>query len=112
MNAGFEDCTLLNEILNKTNDNISKSIELFTKERVKDAHAISDLAHYNYVEMRDLVNSPLYNARKQLDEYLFKIIKDKWTPLYVSVTFSDMSYSECITNRKQQNRVNFKFYFS
>lgn len=105
MNAGFEDCTILNEILEMTNDNILKTIELFSLQRVKDAHAISELAMYNYLEMRDFVNRPTYQIRNKFDNFLFWLLKDNWIPLYISVTFSEMTYSQCILNREWQNKV-------
>lgn len=56
MNAGFEDCTILTELFNSHGSDLEKILEEFTATRWQDAHAISDLAMYNYVEMRDLVN--------------------------------------------------------
>ncbi|XP_066150173.1 kynurenine 3-monooxygenase isoform X2 [Euwallacea fornicatus] len=105
MNAGFEDCTILNEILNETDDDIQKSIELFTERRREDAFAISDLALYNYEEMRDLVTKPSYRARKAIDKYMSKMWPKFWVPLYNSVSFSHMGYQQCIENRKWQNGV-------
>ncbi|XP_066248360.1 kynurenine 3-monooxygenase [Euwallacea similis] len=105
MNAGFEDCTVLNEILNETDDDIQKSIVLFTERRRGDAFAISDLALYNYKEMRDLVTKPSYQARKVIDTYLAKIWPKFWVPLYNSVSFSHMGYRQCVENRKWQNKM-------
>lgn len=56
MNAGFEDCTILTELFNQHGSDLEKILEEFSDKRWEDAHAISDLAMYNYVEMRDLVN--------------------------------------------------------
>lgn len=105
MNAGFEDCLILDKILEKYNNDFSKAIEEFTEVRKDDAHAICDLAMYNYVEMRDLVNKNSYHLRKKLDDLLFKLLPDVWIPLYNSVTFSHMGYKSCIENRKWQDKV-------
>lgn len=56
MNAGFEDCSILTELFNKYDNNLEVILKEFSEQRWEDAHAISDLAMYNYVEMRDLVN--------------------------------------------------------
>ena len=56
MNAGFEDCTILSELFDKHGTNLEKILTEFSETRWEDAHAICDLAMYNYVEMRDLVN--------------------------------------------------------
>lgn len=56
MNAGFEDCSILTELFNKNGSDLEKILTEYSNMRWQDAHAISDLAMYNYVEMRDLVN--------------------------------------------------------
>ncbi|NP_001034500.1 kynurenine 3-monooxygenase [Tribolium castaneum] len=109
MNAGFEDCFLLDGILERRSNDIAGSIEEFSRERVEDAYAICELAMYNYVEMRDLVTRPSYRLRKFFDELLFKCMKEKWIPLCNSVTFSNFGYKQCVENRKWQNKVIQKF---
>lgn len=56
MNAGFEDCSILSELFNEHGSNLEIILSEFSNRRWEDAHAISDLAMYNYIEMRDLVN--------------------------------------------------------
>ena len=108
MNAGFEDCFILNKILNETNDNIKDAIKLFSMQRKDDAHAICDLAMYNYIEMRDLVTKPSYKLRHTIDNLLFKAFPGLWIPLYNSVSFSGMRYRHCVQNRKWQDKVSEK----
>lgn len=50
MNAGMEDLTLLSSILNQELP-LDVALEQFTESRWQDAHAICDLAMYNYVEV-------------------------------------------------------------
>lgn len=54
MNAGMEDCSILFDILSQANIGIEKALKQFTETRWRDAHAICDLAMYNYVEVRPL----------------------------------------------------------
>lgn len=105
MNAGFEDCILLDKLLEKHRNSIQEAIGEFSIARVDDAQAISDLAMYNYVEMRELVTKYIYHLRKQLDEFLFRIVPTIWIPLYHSVTFTRTNYKKCIENRQWQNKV-------
>lgn len=56
MNAGFEDCTLLTQLFNKHGSDLTKILSEYSENRWVDAYAISDLAMYNCIEMRDLVN--------------------------------------------------------
>ncbi|KAJ8725482.1 hypothetical protein PYW08_003665 [Mythimna loreyi] len=105
MNAGFEDCTLLDELFKKHNDNLAEILNEFSETRWKDTFAVSDLAMYNYIEMRDLVTRTSYRLRKAMDDFIFWLLPNFWVPLYNSVTFSTMPYSQCIKNREWQDKV-------
>ncbi|KAF4523013.1 hypothetical protein B566_EDAN007443 [Ephemera danica] len=105
MNAGFEDCTLLDEMMMKHHFDLDSALKEFSILRNPDAEAICDLAMYNYVEMRDLVNHRSFILRKKLDTFLHWLAPNFWIPLYTSVTFSHMRYSDCIKNRKWQDKV-------
>lgn len=105
MNAGFEDCTVLSQLFNKHGSDVDQILKEFSETRWEDAHAICDLAMYNYIEMRDLVTKRSYLLRKKLDELLFWLMPNTWVPLYNSVSFSHMRYSKCIANRKWQDKI-------
>lgn len=105
MNAGFEDCLIFDELLTKYSENFYQAMLEFSEIRQPDAVAICDLAMYNYVEMRDLVNSKLFIFRKWVDNLLNDLFPDKWVPLYSSVSFSRMKYGECIQNKKWQDKI-------
>lgn len=105
MNAGFEDCSVLNELLNKNADQIPITLQEYTNLRVKSAYAISDLAMYNYVEMRDLCDRKSFKIRKMCDNQLYKLFPTKWIPLYSSVTYSSITYEKCLENKQWQDQV-------
>ncbi|XP_013182477.1 PREDICTED: kynurenine 3-monooxygenase [Papilio xuthus] len=105
MNCGFEDCTILDELFQKHNDNLKNILDEFSATRWVDVFAISDLAMYNYVEMRDLVTRPSYLFRKTIDDFLFWLIPNLWVPLYNSVSFTNMPYSQCVKNRQFQDKI-------
>lgn len=96
MNSGFEDCSVFDEIMDECNDNWEVAFEKFSNERKKDADAISDLALYNFIEMRDLVGDPDFLLRKKIEKNFYDKHPDKWVPLYSMVTFSHTPYSEAM----------------
>ncbi|CAH6789554.1 Kmo [Phodopus roborovskii] len=51
MNAGFEDCLVFDELMDKFNNDFSMCLPEFSRFRVPDDHAISDLSMYNYIEV-------------------------------------------------------------
>lgn len=51
MNAGFEDCSILDQLFQKHHDNLADILEEFSRTRWENTFAISDLAMYNYIEV-------------------------------------------------------------
>ncbi|XP_068087882.1 kynurenine 3-monooxygenase [Hyperolius riggenbachi] len=105
MNAGFEDCLVFSELMDQYNNDFEICIPEFSRLRVPDAHAISDLAMYNYKEMRAHVNSKWFLFRKSLDNFLNTIMPSTFIPLYTMVTFSRIRYHKVILHWKKQNKV-------
>ncbi|XP_032069091.1 kynurenine 3-monooxygenase isoform X2 [Thamnophis elegans] len=80
-------------------------LPMFSKLRVPDDHAISDLAMYNYIEMRERVNSRWFIFRKHIDNWLHAFLPSIIIPLYTMVTFSRIRYHEAVQRWKWQNKV-------
>ncbi len=106
MNCGFEDCYVLNQILEQENQNWAKTLHSYQAQRIHNADAISELAIMNFVEMRDLVGKPEFLLRKKIEAKLNELYPEKWIPLYTMVTFrADIPYSEALRLGKIQNEV-------
>ncbi len=95
MNCGFEDCGILEDLLNQFDDNWDIVLPEYQLARKKNTDAIADLAIENYTEMRDLVADKLFLLRKQIEAKIHDLFPDKWIPQYSMVTFNeDISYAE------------------
>ena len=106
MICGFEDCYVLNKLLDEHNDNWREVLPLFQQLRKPDADAIADLALDNFVEMRDKVADEQFLLRKKIEAHLHELYPDKWIPLYSMVTFNpDIRYSEARKIGKQQDKI-------
>lgn len=106
MNAGFEDCRVLNDLLNLHQDDWSKVLPEFQQLRKPDADAIARLALDNFVEMRDLVADADFLLRKKIEAKLHELYPDKWIPLYSMVTFHDeMRYSDALSIGRRQKEI-------
>jgi kynurenine 3-monooxygenase len=106
MNAGFEDCRILNELLDQHHDNWKKVLAEFQYVRKPDTDAIAELALYNFIEMRDLVADPDFILRKRIEAKLHELFPDKWIPLYSMVTFNEnIRYSEALAIGKKQKEI-------
>jgi kynurenine 3-monooxygenase len=94
MNAAFEDCTYLNELINKHEGSWDKIFYEYQQQRKPNADAIADLARENFIEMRDLVATPRFQLKKQIEAELHKRYPDLFIPKYSMVTFKRMPYAE------------------
>lgn len=98
MNAGFEDCRLFAETIERTEGDLAKAITQFAEARIPAANAIADLALENFVEMRDSVADPLFLLRKRIEHALHHHDPARYMPLYNLVSFSNMPYDEARVN--------------
>merc|ERR1711990_785619 len=105
MNCGMEDCLVMEDSIDKNPGNLGAALEHYSETRNPDAEAICDLAMYNYIEMRDLVNKKSFLIRKKLDNLLHWMFPNWWVPLYTSVTFTRMRYHHCVSNRAWQDEA-------
>jgi kynurenine 3-monooxygenase len=105
MNSGFEDCTILDEMMDAFKEDWPKIIETFNASRPKDANAIADLALRNFVEMRDLVADPMFLLRKEIAAHLHEQYPQQFLPLYSQVTFSHIPYHKALEEGHAQDAL-------
>ncbi|MEI9917185.1 MAG: NAD(P)/FAD-dependent oxidoreductase [Bacteroidota bacterium] len=106
MNAGFEDCRILNQLLDKNKDDWDNTINEFEALRKPDTDAIATLALDNFIEMRDLVADEEFLIRKKIEARLNQLYPDKWVPLYSMVTFrDDIRYSDAYSIGQKQKKI-------
>lgn len=106
MNAGFEDCRVLNDLLNNHHDDWEAILPVFQQLRKPNADAIATLALDNFIEMRDLVGDPDFLLQKKIEAKLHELFPEKWIPLYSMVTFYDnMPYADALRIGQQQKEI-------
>ncbi len=106
MNCGFEDCYILDGLIEKYGTfSWDLVFEKFQKSRKPDTDAICQLAMDNFKEMSDSVSDPKFLIRKKIEAKLHEMFPQDWVPLYSMVTFSDIKYSEAYAQGKIQAAV-------
>lgn len=88
MNCGFEDCVVLNELIDKHKEDWNKIMPEYQNLRKPDGDAIADLAVANFIEMRDKTGDPKFLLQKKIEAKFSEKHPDKWIPLYSMVTYS------------------------
>lgn len=106
MNAGFEDCSVLNELMEKHDDDWQSLLDEFQNLRKPDADAIADMAVNNFIEMREKTTDPSFLLQKKIEARLHERHPDKWIPAYSQVTFSPhIRYSEALSRGQKQEAI-------
>jgi kynurenine 3-monooxygenase len=106
MNCGFEDCVVLNELIEKHQENWEAILEDYETLRKPDGDAIADLAHANFIEMRDKTADAQFLLQKKIEARFSAKYPDKWTPLYSMVTYSPhIRYSTALKEGQRQQVI-------
>jgi kynurenine 3-monooxygenase len=105
MNCGFEDCTILDELMDEHLEDWDKIIAHFDATRHIDSDAVAELALRNFIEMRDLVGDPKFLLRQKIAAYLSQQYPTEFLPLYTQVTFSFIPYHKALAEGLAQDRL-------
>ncbi len=104
MNAGFEDCTILDTMYDEYAGDWARIIPDFSRNRKQDGDAILELALRNFIEMRDLVGDPMFLLRKKIAARLHERHPD-FLPVYSMVSFSNIPYHIALREDDRQNEL-------
>jgi len=104
MNAGFEDCRVLNGIIEENYGQWFNIFKEYQGQRKINADAIAELSLQNFIEMRDLVGNEKFQTRKKIEKFIHAK-HPEYLPLYSMVTFSDLSYAEALKKGKEHDQM-------
>jgi kynurenine 3-monooxygenase len=105
MNAGFEGCYVLDQLLEEYGDDWKACFDAYSKYRKPDGDGVQDLSMHNFVVMRDKTADPHFLLQKKIELKFSKKYPEKWLPLYSMVSFSNIRYSEAWKIGQQQEAL-------
>ncbi|MES2812603.1 MAG: NAD(P)/FAD-dependent oxidoreductase [Bacteroidota bacterium] len=105
MNAGFEDITVLNEMIEKYGDDWANLLNDYENSRKPNADAIAELSYRNFMEMSSKTADTNFLLQKKIEKWFSDKHPDLWVPLYSRVTFSHQPYSEALAEGDFQNKI-------
>ncbi|NNE65664.1 MAG: FAD-dependent monooxygenase [Pyrinomonadaceae bacterium] len=105
MNAAFEDCRILDGLIDSHGLEWETVFTEYSELRKVNTDAIADLAVENFYEMRDHVADPVFVRKRDLETKLEREYPDYFSK-YSLVTFrEDIPYSEAQRRGNSQNEV-------
>jgi kynurenine 3-monooxygenase len=105
MNAGFEDITVLNEMMQLYGNDWKTILSEYQKSRKPNADAIAELSYRNFMEMSTKTADEKFLLQKKIEKVFSDKYPDLWIPLYSRVTFSDRPYAEALAIGDAQNAI-------
>jgi kynurenine 3-monooxygenase len=105
MNAGFEDISVLYEMMLEYGDDWEAVFSEYQKSRKPNADAIAELSYRNFMEMSSKTADDKFLLQKKIEKWFSEKHPDKWIPLYSRVTFSNKPYTEALALGDFQNAI-------
>lgn len=105
MNAAFEDCSVLDACLEANPINRAAALEEYESIRRPNTDVLADLAKLHFIELRDRVRSPLFQARKKADLLLSRLLPGVWLPMYSMVSHTTMPYTVAVDRARRQEQL-------
>ena len=105
INCGFEDCTVLLELIEVHAPDWERMFRDFEMARKANTDAIADMAVENFIEMRDRVADPHFLLRKRVELALQAKYPQLFVPKYSMVTFHRIPYATAKRRGEIQDRI-------
>jgi kynurenine 3-monooxygenase len=104
-NSGFEDCSVLFDCLRRSGGDWGRTLREYEASRKPNADAIADLALEHFHELRDFVGSSEFLLRKELERWINDLYPDRYAPLYVLISFTNVPYVEAMRQEREQRSL-------
>ncbi|GAA1642687.1 FAD-dependent oxidoreductase [Catellatospora bangladeshensis] len=104
-NCAFEDVVELDRVLDETGDDWDRALPEFEARRRENTEAIAQMALENFVEMRDKVASPVFQAQKKVEHALERALPGRYVSRYELVSFSTTPYAQVQRRVRRQQRL-------
>jgi len=105
MNAGFEDVSVLYEMIEVYGDDWKKIFSEYQTSRKPNADAIAELSYRNFMEMSSKTADEKFLLQKKIEKRFSTKYPEKWIPLYSRVTFSHRPYTEALAIGDKQKAI-------
>ncbi len=93
MNSAFEDCRILNELLDKYHDNWKQVMPAFFALRKVNTDAVAEMSMDNYHEIQSDIRDAKFNLKKQTEQELMHRYPERYISKHVLVMFTNTPYA-------------------
>lgn len=94
MNSAFEDCRILNQLLDEYKDDWTKVMPAFYQSRKVNTDAVAQMSLDNFHEIQIDIRDNRFNLKKQLEQELMQRYPEHYVSKHVLVMFTNTSYAK------------------
>ncbi|MBS0539027.1 MAG: FAD-dependent monooxygenase [Proteobacteria bacterium] len=105
MNSGFEDCRILNDLLDLHHDDWSLVMPAFYLARKPNTDAVSEMSTDNQHEIQMGIRDQRFNFKKQLEQHLMQRYPDRYVSKHVLVMFTNTPYAIALAQGRLQSTL-------
>jgi kynurenine 3-monooxygenase len=102
-NCALEDCIEIDRCLTESGDDWARALVAYEQRRKANCDAIAEMALDNFVEMRDKVNSRVFQLKTAAQHALERRLAGRYVSRYELVSFTTMPYAEIPRRIRRQN---------
>jgi len=104
-NCAFEDCVEIDLRLSDAGGDWQAALAAYQQRRKANCDVIADMALDNFIEMRDRVNSRIFQATTAARHALERRLPGRYVSRYELVSFTTMPYAQIPDRMRRQDRA-------
>lgn len=105
MNSGFEDCRILNDLLDQYDDEWARVMPAFYEARKPNTDAVAEMSMGNYHEIQNDIRDEHFNFKKQLELHLMQHYPTRYVSKHVLVMFTNTPYATALAHGRLQGEL-------
>lgn len=105
MNSAFEDCRILDELLDEYHDDWSKVMPAFYEQRKVNTDAVAKMSMDNYHEIHSDIRNPKFMLQKKIERELMHRYPDRYVSKHVLVMFTNTPYAQAMAQGELQTAL-------
>ena len=104
VNAGFEDCRVLSECIERRRGEWSAIFHDYQTERKPNTDAIADMAVHHFSVLSKLVGEPEFQRREKIEKSIERLFPER-ASLYHNISFTNLPYVEAQRHEQQHQQL-------
>lgn len=94
MNTGFEDCTVLAELLDQYDEDFDQALKKFESLRKPHSEAITTMSSRNFLELTEHIGDPKFHFKKKLEREVCNLYPQRYVSPYELIAFTHIPFEE------------------